>query len=110
LHLLRVYFFQKSDITYPDLGQRRNKDHVVCFKASVFVIAGEIESSCLLVLASIVQCATSAFRDRQRQAEFTLKIPTATFAETLDNYQHSTRPIPESRTYTEKELFLIQSL
>jgi hypothetical protein len=31
---------------------------------------------------------------------FTLKIVTAMFAETSDNYQRSTRPIPENRSYT----------
>jgi hypothetical protein len=31
---------------------------------------------------------------------FTLKIATAMFAETLDNFQHSTRLIPESRSFT----------
>jgi hypothetical protein len=32
--------------------------------------------------------------------KFTLKMATAMFAETLNNFQHSTRPIPESRYCT----------
>jgi hypothetical protein len=31
---------------------------------------------------------------------FTLQIATSVFAETLENLQHSTQPIPESLSYT----------
>jgi hypothetical protein len=50
--------------------------------------------SCPSVFAAGLQCITS-----DSEYEFTLKMATAMFAETLVNTQHSTRLTPESRSY-----------
>jgi hypothetical protein len=82
-------------------------------------------NSCPKVFAAGVLWVTSTFRVGPRRMlvvaqrfskhcschhTFTLKVATATFAETLDNYQHSTQPDPESRSYPHSQSFDYQSL
>jgi hypothetical protein len=55
----------------------------------------------MTVANTVTYCTTSPFEDEFcRVLIFTLKMATATFSETLDNFQHSTRLIPESRSCT----------
>jgi hypothetical protein len=48
------------------------------------------------------------YKDLQKRPTntFTLKMATATLAETLDNFQHSTQFIPESRSFRVEVTFL----
>jgi hypothetical protein len=54
--------------------------------------------SCTLIFAAGVQCKMSAFR--VNHYTFTLKMASAMFAETLDDFKHSTWLIPEIQCFT----------